>query len=216
MKGFFVTFEGGEGAGKTTQIKLLAARLQELGHNIVVTREPGGTKGAEAIRELILNPAGFNFSSMTETMLFFAARCDHVEKIIIPALEDGKIVLCDRFTDSTLAYQSALGKVSGDIIQKMANLILGNLKPDLTFFIDMEPAQGLKRAATRRGSSATDRFELESLEFHKRIRHAFLRIASAEPERCMVLSGEQDLHVISDQVFKVFMQRVFIQRTGVN
>ncbi len=208
MKGTFVTFEGGEGAGKTTQIKLLATKLQELGHDVVVTREPGGTAGAEAIRELILNPSGFNFSPMTETLLFFAARCDHVEKVILPALQRGTIVLCDRFVDSTFAYQSALGNIRRTVIQELARLVLDDLKPDLTFMLDVEPEQGLRRAALRRGTDVTDRFEAESLEFHKRIRNQFLAIAGAEFERCIVVSGDQQPDAIAEQIFEAFMQHL--------
>jgi dTMP kinase len=207
MKGALISFEGGEGAGKTTQIKLLAERLNALGHDVVVTREPGGTQGAEAIRELILNPSSFNFSSMTETLLFFAARSDHVEKVILPAQKRGAIVLCDRFIDSTLAYQSALKKVEPYVIQSLAKLVLGNLKPALTFILDLEPVQGLQRASLRRGAGAVDRFEAESLEFHTRIRQGFLDIAAAEPERCVVLSGNQKPEVLGTQIFEVFMQR---------
>jgi dTMP kinase len=208
MRGAFVSFEGGEGAGKTTQIKLLAERLKALGRDVVVTREPGGTHGAEAIRELILNSSGFNFSSMTETLLFFAARRDHVEKVILPAQLRGAIVLCDRFVDSTYAYQSALGNVEQHVIQELASLVLGKLKPDLTFILDIEPELGLKRASLRRGAGATDRFEAESLEFHTRIRARFLAIAENEPVRCVVLSGNQEADVLAHQVLDMFLQRL--------
>ena len=208
MKGTFVTFEGGEGAGKTTQIKLLEANLQRFERDVVVTREPGGTQGAEAIRELILNPGAFNFSSMTETLLFFAARRDHVEKVILPALNRGAIVLCDRFLDSTFAYQSALGNIQRTVIWEVAKLVLDDIKPDLTFMLDVEPEQGLKRAAVRRGVDATDRFESESMEFHKRIRDQFLAIAKAEPKRCVVVSGDQQPDDIAKQIFETYMQRL--------
>jgi dTMP kinase len=208
MRGAFISFEGGEGAGKTTQIKLLAERLKALGRDVVVTREPGGTQGAEAIRELILNPSNFDFSSLTETLLFFAARRDHVEKVILPAQKNGAIVLCDRFTDSTLAYQSALGHVEPRVIHELAVIVLGDLKPDLTFVLDIEPEQGLQRAALRRGSGVTDRFESESLEFHERIRMSFLAIAKGEPERCVVILGHNEPEVLAAQVFEVCMQRL--------
>jgi dTMP kinase len=208
MRGAFISFEGGEGAGKTTQIKLLAERLKALGHDVVVTREPGGTKGAEAIRELILNPSSFDFSSMTETLLFFAARRDHVEKVILPAQKNGTIVLCDRFMDSTLAYQSALGHVEPRVVHELAVLILGDLKPDLTFVLDIEPEQGLQRAALRRGSGVTDRFESESLEFHELIRMSFLAIAKGESERCVVISGDKEPDVLAAQIFEVAKQRL--------
>jgi dTMP kinase len=203
MRGAFISFEGGEGAGKTTQIKLLAERLKALERDVIVTREPGGTPGAEAIRELILNSNGFNFSSMTETLLFFAARRDHIEKVILPAQLRGAIVLCDRFVDSTYAYQSALGNVEPHVIQELASLVLGKLKPDLTFILDIEPEQGLKRAALRRGTGATDR-----LEFHTRIRARFLTIAEDEPARCVVLSGNQEADMLALQIFDMFLQRL--------
>ncbi len=208
MRGAFVTFEGGEGAGKTTQIKLLAAQLQAQGRDVVLTREPGGTQGAEAIRALILTPSSFNLSSVTETLLFFAARCDHVEKVIVPALKRGTVVLCDRFVDSTLAYQSALGEVEPRIIVKLAKLVLGDLKPDLTFILDVMPEEGIKRAALRRGEDIVDRFESESLEFHHRVRDQFLAIAQAEPTRCAVLDGNQDQGALGADVFDIFMKRL--------
>ncbi len=183
----FITFEGGEGAGKTTQIVRLSERLRTAGLDVVATREPGGTAGAEAIRELILNHANLSFSSLTETLLFFAARRDHVEKVIRPALEQGAVVLCDRFTDSTRAYQGAVGEVSTKTIDLMAELVLGDLKPDATIILDIDPEEGLRRAMVRREIQAPDRFEAQSLEFHKKIRAGFLEIGKREPERCCVV-----------------------------
>ncbi len=211
MSGVFISFEGGEGAGKTTQIKLLAQRLQAQGSEVLTTREPGGTSGAEAIRALILNQESFAFSELTEALLFFAARRDHIEKVILPSLACGAIVLCDRFTDSTFAYQGALGKLALHIMHTLAKLVQGDLQPDLTFVLDIDPKIGLHRAALRRGNAATDRFESENLAFHMAIRKQFLEIAKAQPQRCVVLQAEQDQEILANQIFEHVAQKLGVQ-----
>lgn len=199
--GRFITFEGGEGAGKTTQIRLLTERLLLSGAEVVATREPGGTAGAEAIRKLILAGAANAFSPLTETLLFFAARRDHIEKTIQPALARGAVVLCDRFTDSTRAYQGAVGEVRETTLEGLESIVQDGMKPDATVLIDIPPEEGLMRAAARRGlATGLDRFEAESIEFHKRIRKAFLDIAAAEPDRLLVVDGEQPAERLADAI----------------
>lgn len=200
--GRFITFEGGEGAGKTTQIMLLAQRLSKQGLDVVVTREPGGTPGAEAIRSLILAGAVNAFGPLTETLLFFAARRDHIEKTIRPALDRGAAVLCDRFTDSTRAYQGALGAVDAETLDALENIVQTGLKPDATVLIDIPPDEGLRRAAARRGADAgLDRFEAESIAFHDRVRSAFLDIAAKEPRRVMVVGGALDAAALAHLIW---------------
>ncbi len=219
-QGRFVTFEGGEGAGKSTQIKLLASKLAASGLEVVTTREPGGTPGAEAIRELILNREMASFGALTETLLFYAARHDHVEKRIRPALERGATVLCDRFTDSTRAYQGVLGHVSEAEIATIEAVTLRALKPDLTILIDIPAETGLQRAAARRGVEVPlDRFEAESIEFHQQIRKAFLRIAAQEPARCLVVNGEQPADTIAEMIYEAgteFLARRAAFKSGSN
>ncbi|MFN5572162.1 MAG: dTMP kinase, partial [Bradyrhizobium sp.] len=156
-RGRFVTFEGGEGAGKSTQIKMLAARLESEGMRVVLTREPGGSPGAEIMRHLVLSGMGKLLGAEAETLLFAAARDDHVRNVILPALSQGSWVLCDRFFDSTRAYQGSLGKVAPDVLNAMQRVTIGDLKPDLTLILDVPVEVGLKRAAARRGAGAADR-----------------------------------------------------------
>ena len=151
-RGRFVTFEGGEGAGKSTQIKMLAARLESEGMRVVLTREPGGSPGAEIMRHLVLSGMGKLLGAEAETLLFATARDDHVRTVILPALNQGIWVLCDRFFDSTRAYQGSLGKVAPDVLNAMQRVTIGDLKPDLTLILDVPVEVGLKRAAARRGA----------------------------------------------------------------
>ncbi|MBY0612514.1 MAG: dTMP kinase [Beijerinckiaceae bacterium] len=202
LTGRFITFEGGEGAGKTTQITLLAERLSARGLEVLVTREPGGTPGAEAIRSLILSGAVNAFGPLTETLLFFAARRDHIEKTIRPALDRGAVVLCDRFTDSTRAYQGALGAVDAATLDALETIVQTGLKPDATVLIDIPPDEGLRRAAVRRGAgSGLDRFEAESIAFHDRVRSAFLEIAAGEPSRVIVVAGALDAAALAHLIW---------------
>lgn len=189
--GRFITFEGGEGAGKSTQITRLAARLSSLGLKVRTTREPGGSPGAEIVRHVVLSGAAAALGADTEAMLFAAARVDHVDSVIRPALEAGEWVLCDRFTDSTRVYQGASG-VSPALIGALERLALQDLAIDLTIIVDVPAEIGLARAAARRGDGVTDRFEGDSLEIQERRRRGFLDIAAAEPERCVVVDGTLD------------------------
>ena len=172
-RGRFISFEGGEGSGKSTQIKLLAQRLEAAKLRAIVTREPGGSPGGEIIRHLVLSGMGKLLGPDAETLLFAAARDDHVRTVIEPALTQGTWVLCDRFSDSTRAYQGRLGKVAPGVLNAMQRVTIGDLKPDLTIILDVPVEVGLKRASIRRGTGAPDRFEAEDVKFHQDLRDAY-------------------------------------------
>src|SRR5262250_1076550 len=159
MRGRFITFEGGEGTGKSTQAAILAERLKAFGLMVVLTREPGGSPGAEAIRHVILSGAAQPLGSHAEAILFAAARDDHVQELIRPALDDGKWVVCDRFADSTRIYQGVLGNVDPRVIRSLERIAVGDTRPDVTCILDVPPETGLARALRRRGASSADRFE---------------------------------------------------------
>ena len=188
-RGIFITFEGGEGAGKSTQIARLAATLRGMGHEVVLTREPGGSPGAEAVRHVILSGAAEPFGPAMEAILFAAARADHVDQVIRPAIERGAIVLCDRFVDSGRVYQGVTGNLEPAFIRALEEVSVAGMMPDLTIILDVDPAEGMRRAAKRRGGEAADRYEKEALEIHRRRRDAFLEIARAEPRRCVVVDA---------------------------
>jgi dTMP kinase len=189
-KGFFITFEGGEGAGKSTQIERLAGKLRAKKYDIIVTREPGGSPGAEAVRHVLLSGAAEPFGPKMEALLFAAARSDHVEQVIRPAIEHGAIVLCDRFMDSSRVYQGVTGGLDPAFMEVVERVSINGMVPDLTLILDIDPTEGLKRAAVRRSPSDTpDRFEKETVSIHQRRREAFLAIAAAEPERCVVIEA---------------------------
>ena len=208
-RGRFVTFEGGEGAGKSTQIKMLAARLESEGMRVVLTREPGGSPGAEIMRHLVLSGMGKLLGAEAETLLFAAARDDHVRNVILPALSQGSWVLCDRFFDSTRAYQGSLGKVAPDVLNAMQRVTIGDLKPDLTLILDVPVEVGLKRAAARRGAGAPDRFESEDIKFHKGLRDAFHKIADDDPKRCVLIDATAGPDPVSLLVWDAVRERLF-------
>src|SRR4029078_6559680 len=183
-RGKFILFEGGEGSGKSTQIKKLAERLDVAKLRAIVTREPGGSPGAEIIRHLVLSGMGKLLGPEAETLLFAAARDDHVRTLIQPALNQGLWVLCDRFFDSTPAYQGRLGEVPPDILNAMQRVTIGDLKPALTIILDIPVEIGMKRAAARRGSGAHDRVEAERLKFPQELRHAYPQIAAGDAPLC--------------------------------
>ena len=189
--GLFITLEGGEGAGKSTQIQRLAAHLGARGHQVITTREPGGSPGAEAIRSVLLDTGAMALDATTEALLFAAARRGHVRATIRPALKAGHIVLCDRFIDSTRAYQGAGGDLSRALIRRLETLAIGRTRPDLTIILDLDPATGMARAASRRGAAlaTSDRFERRGVDFHAAVRAEFLAIAVAEPRRCAVVDA---------------------------
>jgi len=204
-QGSFISFEGGEGAGKSTQIRRLAVRLQAAGHDVVVTREPGGSPGAEAIRELLVNGAADRWSPVTETLLMYASRRDHLERVIRPALAEGKVVLCDRFADSTRAYQGAGGDAPASLIAALEDHVLNGTIPTLTLILDLPAEVGLQRAETRGGAA---RFESKGLDFHQRLRAGYLEIARREPERCVVIDADAELDVVTAAIVDALAQRL--------
>ncbi len=204
-RGVFITLEGGEGAGKTTQAKRLCAALESAGYETLLTREPGGTAGAEAIRDLVLSGKSDRWSGLTELLLMYAARVDHVEKFIIPALERGIWVVCDRFVDSSLAYQGYARGLGIDKVNAVHNAVLGDFNPDITLLFDIDPILSQKRVETR-GESLT-RFDVETLAFHKTIRSAFLDIAALNPDRIFTLNGAEDRDVIQSHILHIISQK---------
>jgi dTMP kinase len=189
MRGKFITFEGGEGTGKSTQAGMLAHKLKSLGLGVLVTREPGGSPGAEIIRHVLLSGAAKPLGADAEAMLFAAAREDHVRCTIEPALAAGKWVVCDRFADSTRVYQGTLGQVDRRLIKGLERVSIGDLLPDLTLILDVPVDVALERLALRRGDAAPDRFEAENVEFHQKLREAFRALAADEPERCVIIDA---------------------------
>ncbi|HXB76359.1 MAG TPA: dTMP kinase [Bradyrhizobium sp.] len=206
-RGRFISFEGGEGAGKSTQIKLLAERLTEAKVRTIVTREPGGSPGAEIIRHLVLSGMGKLLGAEAETLLFAAARDDHVHTVIEPALKQGIWVLCDRFSDSTRVYQGILGQVSPAILSAMQRVTIGDLKPDLTLILDVPVEVGLQRAAKRRGTGTADRFEAEGIKFHQQLREAYQRIAAAEPQRCLLIDASAEPDIVAANIWSALHDR---------
>ena len=198
--GFFITFEGGEGAGKSTQIARLAKKLREKRYDVLVTREPCGSPGAEAIRAVLLSGAAEPMGARMEALLFAAARADHVSQVIRPALDRGAIVLCDRFLDSSRVYQGVTGKLDPEFMSELERVTVDGAMPDLTLIFDLDPEVGLRRATARRGAQTADRFEKETLEVHRTRREAFLAIAAAEPERCVVIDAGQNVESVEDDV----------------
>lgn len=207
-RGRFISFEGGEGTGKSTQIKKLADRLKAARMRTLVTREPGGSPGAEIMRHLVLSGMGKLLGPEAETLLFAAARDDHVRTVIQPALNHGAWVLCDRFADSTRAYQGSLGQVPVALINAMQRVTIGDLKPDLTIILDLPVEIGLARAAARRGSGTPDRFESETLSFHQGLREAYRKIAEDEPKRCVLIDANSDPDTVAGRVWTALRERL--------
>jgi dTMP kinase len=207
-RGKFITLEGGEGAGKSTQAQRLAEQLRSLGLGVLLTREPGGSPGAEIIRHVLLSGAAKPLGAETEAVLFAAAREDHVKCAIEPALAAGKWVVCDRFADSTRVYQGALGKVDARFIRGLERITIGELVPDITLVLDLPAEEGLKRLAQRRGNAKPDRFEAEDPEFHKRLRDAYLALARQEPERCVVIDASRSIKKIAKEIWSAVESRL--------
>lgn len=207
-RGRFITFEGGEGTGKSTQIKKLADRLKAARMRTLVTREPGGSPGAEIMRHLVLSGMCKLLGPEAETLLFAAARDDHVRTVIAPALNQGTWVLCDRFADSTRAYQGSLGSVPAGLINAMQRVTIGDLKPDLTIILDLPVEIGLQRAAARRGSGTPDRFEGENLRFHQDLRDAYRKIAADNPDRCVLIDANSDPDTVAGRVWTALRDRL--------
>jgi dTMP kinase len=208
MRGRFITFEGGEGSGKSTHAATLAHRLRLHGLHVVLTREPGGSPGAEIIRHILLSGIAKPMGAETEAILFAAARDDHIRNTIRPALDEGKWVICDRFFDSTRVYQGAAGRVDAKLIRGLERVTVGDMVPDLTFILDVPANVGLQRAAKRRGTKQADRFEAETVDFHERLRQAFLIIAKHEPERCVVIDGQQQKQDVAAQIWTAVTTRL--------
>lgn len=200
MSGLLITFEGGEGAGKSTQILALADHLRAKGFEVVVTREPGGSAGAEAVRHVILSGAAEAYGPAMEALLFAAARSDHVDQKIRPAIEAGQIVLCDRFIDSSRVYQGISGNLDPQFMQSVERIAIDGTMPDLTFILDIPADKGLARAGLRRGTETADRFEKETIATHEARRQAFLAIAASEPQRCKVIDADRTVDEISAEI----------------
>ncbi|MDB2682729.1 dTMP kinase [Alphaproteobacteria bacterium] len=207
-RGLFITFEGGEGSGKTTQINKLAERLTEEKLRVLTTREPGGTPEAEKIRDLLVQRGGGAWSPMAEILLLYAARVMHVEAVIKPALEEGKVVLCDRFTDSTLAYQGYGHGMDLGEIKELQTIVMGDFKPDLTVILDIDPGEGLQRSSRRLAAQelhveqTEDRFENLNIEFHNRLREGFLSIARSDMGRCAIIDASMEPNDIAREIYE--------------
>jgi dTMP kinase len=210
--GMFITFEGGEGAGKSTQAAFLAERLRQAGHDVIVTREPGGTAFAEAVRSLILSPATPAHSALSEALLFYAARADHLERLIRPALAAGRWVICDRFSDSSRVYQSIVGGLAPEVLDRLEAMVVAATRPDLTVVLDLPAETGLARASARRTGLAASRpeadaYEKRDIDYHRRLRDGFRAIAAAEPSRCLVVDGTLVPEAIAEAVWVTVSSR---------
>ncbi|MCQ8782620.1 dTMP kinase [Mangrovibrevibacter kandeliae] len=212
VPGFFITFEGGEGSGKTTQIERLAGWLREEGRDVVTTREPGGSPGADALRYVILSGAAEAFGEEVEAILFAAARADHVAQLIRPALEAGRIVISDRFHDSTRVYQGLGSDMDTELLDCLERAALSGVYPDLTIVLDLPAADGLRRAAARRGKALPDRFEKEDVAVHESRRRGFLGIAEMESDRCVVVDARQPVNAVADEIARIVEDRLSAHR----
>lgn len=201
----FITLEGGEGAGKSTQIKLLAQAFEHAGLKVLVTREPGGSKGGEAIRKLVVEGDTDRWDPITESLLFMTARYDHLENLIKPALARGEWVVCDRFFDSTYIYQGIAKGVSTAWLKQLYNLLYGNAGPDFTLLLDIDPKEGLKRASARKGNET--RFENMDFAFHQKLREGFLRLAKAEPARITTIEATGTVDAIHQHILNAVNKR---------
>ena len=204
--GKFITFEGGEGSGKSTQAQLLADRLRGRGSDAVLTREPGGSPFAEQVRALILDPATAPHSALSEALLFYAARSDHLDTTIRPALASGRWVICDRFSDSTRVYQGVAGGLAPAVLDRLESMIVAPTRPDLTLILDLPADAGLSRAADRRRANAVvgtqaDAYEKRDLAFHERLRAGYAAIAKVEPQRCVLVDGARSPDAIAAEIW---------------
>jgi dTMP kinase len=208
MRGKFISFEGGEGSGKSTHARLLSERLREVGVEVVLTREPGGSPGAEVIRHVLMSGAAKPLGAEAEALLFAAARDDHVHSTIEPGLARGAWVISDRFLDSTRVYQGTLGQVDPKLIRALERVTIGTLKPDLTFILDVPAEVGLARASKRRGPKAADRFEAESLAMHRELREAYRLLVASEPARCVMIDATEGKTAVGSLVWKIVSERL--------
>ena len=212
MSGFFITLEGGEGAGKSTQIKMLKSALEDLGKEVLLTREPGGSKGGELIRPLLVSGEA-DWDAVSETLLFSAARRDHLTHKIWPAIKEGKIVLCDRFADSTLAYQGyGRGNNPGiqEIVKTLYKIVAGDFEPDLTLILDIDPKIGLKRSCDR-ADNTEKRFENMDFSFHENLRQGFLKIAKENPKRCYIVNADRTPEEVHKEIVKLVKEKLCMQ-----
>lgn len=203
--GRFISLEGGEGAGKSTQIKVVKDYLVSRGIDVVVTREPGGTAEGQEIRNLLVSGDKDKWSPLSETLLILADRAAHLERVIRPALAEGKYVVCDRFFDSTRAYQGIAGGLGLEVIHNLQQPVLGKTLPDITLLLDIDPEKGLRRAQERGGDL---RFESKTLAYHQTLREAFLDFATQEPERMVVIDADRDIEAVSAQILDVLGERL--------
>lgn len=203
--GRFITLEGGEGAGKSTQIQVIKDYLLTRGNDVVVTREPGGTSEGQEIRNLLVSGDKDKWSPLSETLLILADRAAHLERIIRPALAEGKYVVCDRFFDSTKAYQGVAGGLGLDVIHNLQQPVLGTTLPDFTLLLDIDPEKGLRRAQERGGEL---RFESKTLAYHRTLRNAFLDFAAQEPDRIFVIDADRDVEAVSADILAVLDERL--------
>lgn len=203
--GRFITLEGGEGAGKSTQIQVIKDYLMTCGNDVVVTREPGGTSEGQEIRNLLVSGDKDKWSPLSETLLILADRAAHLERVIRPALAEGKYVVCDRFFDSTKAYQGVAGGLGLDVIHNLQQPVLGKTLPDVTLLLDIDPEKGLRRAQERGGEL---RFESKTLAYHRTLRNAFLDFAAQEPERIFVIDADRDVQAVSADILAVLDERL--------
>ncbi len=212
MAGIFITFEGIEGCGKTTQIKLLDDELRRMGFSTILTREPGGTPISERIRAILLDPASSKISPKTELLLYAAGRNQHICEVISPAIAAGKIVLCDRYADATTAYQGAARDIAPEIIESVHKIATDGLMPDLTILLDCDVEVGLSRAIKRNSeesiSGSGDRFEREKIEFHQRVREGYLKISASEPARVKVFDATEEPSVIHSQILSKGQRKI--------
>lgn len=214
-RGRFIVLEGGEGTGKSTQCSALARRLRQSGLKVVETREPGGTPGAEAVRHLLKSGAVEKLGPVAEAIMISAARADHVDMVIRPAVESGLWVVCDRFSDSTRAYQGAGSGVSSDIISALERVAVGEMTPDLVILLDAPADVGLTRAKNRTGGEGdTDRFEQESLAFHRKLREAFVEIAGKNPDRYVIVDATQAQDRIEAEIWDRVGKRLGLKETA--
>ena len=212
-RGRFITLEGGEGAGKSTQARAIVERLASAGLEVLATREPGGTPRAEALRQVLLTGAAAPLGTAAEALLFSAARIDHLDNLIRPALARGAWVVCDRFSDSTRAYQGALGNLDPRLIRALEHVTLGGTGPDLTLILDLPPELGLARAAARRKSGElADRFEAEALAFHRGLRATFQDIAASEPDRCVLIDASRGKSEVAAAMWQAIETRLLSAR----
>lgn len=207
-RGRFLTLEGGEGSGKSTQARLLGDMLRARGIEVVLTREPGGSPGAEEVRKALLSGAVQPLGADVEALLFAAARADHVDETILPALKAGRWVICDRFIDSTKVYQGAVGKVDARLLRALEEVAASRARPDLTLILDLPPEIGLERAAARGKGAAADRFEREGVDFHRAVREAFLDLARQDPARCVVIDANGEAEAVAERIKTAVIARL--------